>query len=187
MLPYPDMNFTAFDILTAEEMNQLVANIEALSDGSGLAPSSVTADKLNAASHYPFRVSRNASASTGAGSYAVVAFDTEQYDVGNNVSSGVFTAPVDGYYEFRWCVTASMSSGASETYSSALHIDGSIYTRGNLVSSPGASGFNWGSGGSDVAYMTTGQTADIRASGSQARLLGLGASATWFSGNLKYS
>lgn len=45
-LPNPDMNFTAFDILTAEEMNQLVANIEALSDGTGLENASVTADKL---------------------------------------------------------------------------------------------------------------------------------------------
>ena len=35
-LPYPSMTFVPLDVLTAEEMNQLVANIEALANGSGL-------------------------------------------------------------------------------------------------------------------------------------------------------
>lgn len=35
-LPYPSMTFVPLDVLTADEMNQLVANIESLADGSGL-------------------------------------------------------------------------------------------------------------------------------------------------------
>ena len=35
-LPYPSMTFVPLDVLTAEEMNQLVANIEHLSNGTTL-------------------------------------------------------------------------------------------------------------------------------------------------------
>jgi hypothetical protein len=40
-LPNPSMSFTPFDILTAEELNDLVENIEALSDGTGFEPGAV--------------------------------------------------------------------------------------------------------------------------------------------------
>lgn len=50
-LPNDNMNFVALDELSAEEMNDLVENIEALADGSGLEDGSVgqsaLADKLN--------------------------------------------------------------------------------------------------------------------------------------------
>lgn len=46
MLPNTGMNFTPLDELTAEEMNQLVANIEALAAGTGLADAAVTYPKL---------------------------------------------------------------------------------------------------------------------------------------------
>lgn len=45
-LPNPAMNFTAFDILTAAEMNELVENIEALADGSGLDTNAIPAAAL---------------------------------------------------------------------------------------------------------------------------------------------
>lgn len=58
-LPNPGMSFTPFDILTAAELNQMVANIEALATGAGigdgaipaikLASSSVTSDKVDVA------------------------------------------------------------------------------------------------------------------------------------------
>lgn len=41
MLPNAGMSFTPFDILTAAEMNNIVENIEALSDGSGLEAGSI--------------------------------------------------------------------------------------------------------------------------------------------------
>lgn len=46
-LPNPGMDFTPFDILTAEEMDDLVENIESLADGSGIGDGAVTSDKID--------------------------------------------------------------------------------------------------------------------------------------------
>lgn len=51
-LPYPDMVFVPLDILTAEEQNQLVGNIEFLANqfplaASNIANGAVTADKID--------------------------------------------------------------------------------------------------------------------------------------------
>lgn len=45
-LPNQDMSFSPFAILTAEEMNDLVENIESLADGSGVGDGAVTNAKL---------------------------------------------------------------------------------------------------------------------------------------------
>lgn len=53
-LPYPSMDFVPLDILTAEEMNQLVANIEAINNATigtnQIADSSITTAKIANAS-----------------------------------------------------------------------------------------------------------------------------------------
>lgn len=41
MLPNPSMSFSPFAILTAEELNDIVENIESLSDGSGIEDDSI--------------------------------------------------------------------------------------------------------------------------------------------------
>lgn len=46
-LPYPSMTFVPFDILTAAEMNQLVANDQALAAGTGLDSGAITGDKIS--------------------------------------------------------------------------------------------------------------------------------------------
>lgn len=46
-LPHPGMVFSPFDILTAEEMNYLVDNIESLQDGSAFDNNGIGSDKLN--------------------------------------------------------------------------------------------------------------------------------------------
>lgn len=53
VLPYPDMDFTPLDILTAEEMDEIVANVEylktfcgGLADGSNLSDGVIQARKL---------------------------------------------------------------------------------------------------------------------------------------------
>ena len=45
-LPNPSMNFTPYDTLTAAELDNLVENIEALADGTGLNDAVITQDKL---------------------------------------------------------------------------------------------------------------------------------------------
>ncbi len=46
-LPYPGMDFVPFDILTAEELDQIVANYESLADGSGIGDGAVNALKVD--------------------------------------------------------------------------------------------------------------------------------------------
>ena len=48
-LPNPAMSFSPFAILTAEEMNNLVENNQALADGSGLNTGAITTIKIGAA------------------------------------------------------------------------------------------------------------------------------------------
>lgn len=45
-LPNPTMSFSPFAILTAEEMNDLVENIESVADGTGIGDSAVTGMKI---------------------------------------------------------------------------------------------------------------------------------------------
>ena len=47
-LPNPSMDFTALDTLSASSLDQLVENIESLSDGSGLEDLAITETKLGA-------------------------------------------------------------------------------------------------------------------------------------------
>jgi hypothetical protein len=46
-LPNDGMSFSPFAILTAEEMNDLVENIESLADGTGIGDGSVAADNID--------------------------------------------------------------------------------------------------------------------------------------------
>lgn len=45
-LPNPDMDFSAFDVLPADSLDDIVENVEALADGSGLNTNAVAASKL---------------------------------------------------------------------------------------------------------------------------------------------
>lgn len=50
-LPYPDMDFTPLDILTADELDQIVANYEAINNATiqtaNIANGAITGDKLS--------------------------------------------------------------------------------------------------------------------------------------------
>jgi len=46
-LPTPGMSFSPFAILTAEEQNQLVANIESLATGAGIGDAAITPSKIS--------------------------------------------------------------------------------------------------------------------------------------------
>lgn len=51
-LPNPSMSFSPFAILTAEEMNNLVENIESLASGSGIGNGAISQNNMNGASFY---------------------------------------------------------------------------------------------------------------------------------------
>lgn len=63
-LPNLAMSFSPFAILTAEEMNDLVENIEALSDGSGLADGAVTPNKLDTGADAAYTANAGTTTST---------------------------------------------------------------------------------------------------------------------------
>lgn len=129
---------------------------------------------------YKFRASRIAAANTGNGAFAVVAFDTEQYDTNNNLSAGVYTAPVNGFWHFNAGINTT-TSGAEVTIVS-LFVNGVEYTRGNqIITTSQIVGVNV----SDTIQLSAGDTVDARAYNSAARPLSVGdPSQNFFSGFL---
>lgn len=85
---------------------------------------------------YKFSVYRNAAANTGNNTLALITFDTKIFDTGTNydISTGKFTAPVAGFYQF------SFSSGFTATGGFcvlALYKNGVEYHRGVEIVSAG--------------------------------------------------
>lgn len=128
-----------------------------------------------------FRASRNAAANTGNGAFATLAFDVEQYDTGGNLSSGVFTAPVSGFYQFNWNSTVTLSTGADEIFLATLHVNG---TRTADGSQPNYRN-NQSSHGSDLIQLTAGDTVDVKVYAPVTRALVVGTIYhNYFSGHL---
>lgn len=73
-LPNPSMSFSPFAILTAEELNELVENIESLADGSGIGDGAIGTTALQDGSVTPLKL--NLTKSTDANSW-------KTYDYGN--------------------------------------------------------------------------------------------------------
>lgn len=153
---------------SAAKWNILGTNDASFNDGTGIAglyKNLLTVDS----NPYKFRAYRNAAANTGNAAFAVIAFDTEQFDTNNNLASGVYTAPVTGYYQFSW-VSGTTTSGA-ELFVVSLFKNGTEYSRGNQHQ---ASSSVVGSGGSDLVPLTAGDTVDVRAFNSATRALAVG-------------
>lgn len=127
-----------------------------------------------------FRAWRNSALNTADTSFAKLVFDTESYDIGSNFANGTFTAPVTGYYQFNWAAMMTCD-GTSRTIVSALYINGAAYSRG--VRDNAVAGAVFTSTGSDLAYMTSGQTAEIYVYATAVLAYGVGSAAyTYFSG-----
>jgi hypothetical protein len=165
---------THANTITTNVINENTAAAGVTADGvlhkDGTIQTAGALSPVYTANPYKFRVSRNAAANTGNNAYAAIAFDVEQFDTGNNVASGVFTAPVSGFYQFNWTATATLSAGADETFIAALFINGAEYTRGNSISYRNLQG----SGGSDLVQLTAAQTVDVRVFAPTTRALSVG-------------
>jgi hypothetical protein len=128
---------------------------------------------------YKFYVWRNAAANTGNAAFAVIAFDTEVYDTGNNVAAGVFTVPVTGYYQMNFRV--GQVNASATLFIASLFVNGSDTLRGPDLRYTGAGG---GSGGA-LLKLTAADTVDIRAYANATSALDVGQVGTvCFSGYL---
>lgn len=130
---------------------------------------------------YKFRVYRNAAANTGNGAFAVVAFDTKTYDTGTNVSAGVFTAPVAGFYRFSWHVLIN-NAGASQLMVASLFKNGTQNSDGSQLTT---SSVAFASVGTDEVQCAINDTIDIRAYSTATQPLTVASIySTYFSGSL---
>ena len=126
-LPHQSMNFVPLDTLTASELNQIVANILALSNGTGLDNKSVNGDKLANSAVKPEHLHQTAkrlliSYKQGSASHTYanngdcVLFDTKVYDktegliVPNN-GVGSFRANYNGFMKLSATVWTANGAG----------------------------------------------------------------------------
>lgn len=112
---------------------------------------------------YKALVSLNSNQSVTSSVTTTVAFDTEEYDVNGNMSSGIYTVPISGYYE----VVGSIGVTGGDHVTRALpwlYVDGANVGRGSdmrIVDSTTAQLYT--NNISKTVYAEKGDTIDIRA------------------------
>jgi hypothetical protein len=179
------MAYAAFSVVFGEQpsaakWNILGSNDASFNDGTGIANLATSTTSIS--NPYKFSTRRTAAANTGTGTFAIISFDTELFDTNNNLSSGTYTVPVNGFYSFEWGVHAS-AAGASQTVIASLTVNGVEYARGSRAISNAAAIL--GSGGAATIQLTAGNTVAIYAFGTGSFALDVGAASyNYFSGSL---
>jgi hypothetical protein len=122
-LPNPGMDAVPFTPLTAEFLDDMIENIESLSDGTGfengaittntLADNGVTIDKIDSSGYPRFIASKNVSQG-GATTGTVIAYPAKELDTHNaySTANSRFTAPISGTYMF---MAGAFANGAANT------------------------------------------------------------------------
>lgn len=134
---------------------------------------------------YKFSAYRTAAWTDGNSTFVKVAYDTKEYDTGNNfdvtTNIGRFTAPINGFYGFNATVSSTVTGG--QIGNVALAKNGSIVKQGTAVDQGVA---NVGMGRTVVAtlLLVAGDYVEVQSYGSGGGGT-IGGSATYFQGEFK--
>lgn len=161
---------------TAAELNKL-SGLTAVANELNITDGGETAERvLNV--NCKCRAYRNAAWTTPNNNVAKVVLDVENYDVGSDFATGTFTAPVTGYYLIVYCiyVASSLASCAAYIANSA----GTIYSNGHN-NGVAAGTTETHSGGSDIQYLTAGNTVELWSYTTAAVAGGTGTTQTYMS------
>ena len=162
-LPYPSLDFVPLDILTAEEMNQIVANYTAINNStigtSQLADSSITTNKLANKSVTSDKVDfATLPGSAGATAVSGKMSGTSWANIGN-----AFTAPSNGLYFASAIFNQNGNPGGTAFIMSAR-----IVAAGNALSAGAPSVANFAGNNnctitlSRMAWLIAGQTIQMQ-------------------------
>lgn len=95
-MSYTEINFVAFQVLTAANMNVLGDNDASFNDGTGIANKTITSEKLNPT--VAFHAYNMSGTSFTNGSQVAATYATKSFDYGSDFASNTFTAPYNGVY-----------------------------------------------------------------------------------------
>ena len=114
---------------------------------------------------YKFSVYRAAAANTGNGTFAKIVFDTKLFDSNNNFSSGTYTVPINGFYQFTLGAAAA-SAATNQRVIISIYVNGTERRRISTVWSSAAQSL--GPAGGALLQLTAGNTVEVWAFGTAA-------------------
>jgi hypothetical protein len=92
------------------------------------------------------------------GTLTQISFNTKQFDTATAYSSGVFTVPVTGYYYVNAFIAWSGDITGQWYFNWSITGGNPVYTNAIEIDTATGSGTNHGLGGSDLLYLTAGQS-----------------------------
>ena len=92
------------------------------------------------------------------GTNTQITFNTEQFDTASAYSGGVFTVPVTGYYAVNCFIAWSGDITGQWQFNWSVSGGSPVYTNAYQIDTATTSGTNHGLGGSDLLYLTAGQS-----------------------------
>lgn len=181
-MAYDSTRFTAFQVPTLSQWNQIHDNTDALKDGSAIDAGAITGEKLGLG--IGFSAYLNGAFATGGTSPVKVPLDTEDYDDGGNfnTTTGEFTAPYNGRYHFSGAVTITNTGG--QVANCSIYVNGVERKRGLQINSSAASHTQLYNVASDIS-LTAGDTVELyTTTATTSRSLFVGSAFTYLSGHL---
>jgi hypothetical protein len=185
-MAYSADTFVADEQPTTAKWNKLWSNDASFNDGTGIGDNAIlnrhiTTGNLYSSKFYnPYKWSAYRSAALSPVTDVTIPFEVELFDTSNNysTSTGLFTAPIAGFY---WIQGSLFNAASSTYYITQINKNGSLfrYFPGtNLTSSPAMSG------GSDILLLAANDTVGLAAHSSATVALNPGVTNCYFNGFL---